>query len=68
MSYVPLIAPSTTNTRIQFLSSITDSFIYVVSKVSFPNDEESSHFLLLMSHHCPDGHNRGQQGRVTSSP
>jgi len=33
MSYVPLIAPSTTNSRIRFLSGITDSFMYVVSKM-----------------------------------
>jgi tryptophan synthase len=33
MAYVPLIAPSTTTHRIRFLSSIADSFIYVVSKV-----------------------------------
>ena len=33
ISYVPLIAPSTTLQRIKFLSSIADSFIYVVSKV-----------------------------------
>ncbi|KAI0797566.1 bifunctional tryptophan synthase TRP1 [Abortiporus biennis] len=33
VSYVPLIAPSTTLHRIKFLSSIADSFIYVVSKM-----------------------------------
>lgn len=33
MSYVPLVAPSTTDARIRFLSSIADSFIYVVSKM-----------------------------------
>jgi tryptophan synthase len=33
ISYVPLIAPSTTLGRIEFLSSIADTFIYVVSKV-----------------------------------
>ncbi|GAA5990310.1 hypothetical protein JCM11641_006393, partial [Rhodosporidiobolus odoratus] len=33
MSYIPLIAPSTTNNRIKFLASIADSFIYVVSKM-----------------------------------
>ncbi|KAH9981133.1 bifunctional tryptophan synthase TRP1 [Lactifluus volemus] len=33
MSYVPLIAPSTTLHRIQFLASIADTFIYVVSKM-----------------------------------
>lgn len=33
LSYIPLVAPSTTESRIQFLASITDSFMYVVSKV-----------------------------------
>lgn len=33
LSYVPLIAPSTTVHRIPFLASIADTFIYVVSKV-----------------------------------
>ena len=33
LSYVPLIAPSTTDARIKFLGGIADSFIYVVSKV-----------------------------------
>ncbi|KIM48772.1 hypothetical protein M413DRAFT_437949 [Hebeloma cylindrosporum] len=33
LSYVPLIAPSTTLPRIKFLSSIADTFIYVVSKM-----------------------------------
>ncbi|KAF9448866.1 bifunctional tryptophan synthase TRP1 [Macrolepiota fuliginosa MF-IS2] len=33
LSYVPLIAPSTTLTRIKFLASIADTFIYVVSKM-----------------------------------
>ncbi|KAJ3113791.1 tryptophan synthetase [Physocladia obscura] len=31
LSYIPLIAPSTTDARIQQLASIADSFIYVVS-------------------------------------
>ena len=35
MAYVPLIAPSTTIHRIRFLASIADTFIYVVSKVSW---------------------------------
>lgn len=34
MSYIPLIAPSTSVDRVKFLTSIADSFIYVVSKVS----------------------------------
>ncbi len=33
MSYVPLIAPSTTTDRIRHLASLADSFIYVVSKM-----------------------------------
>ncbi|RIB06300.1 bifunctional tryptophan synthase TRP1 [Gigaspora rosea] len=33
LSYVPLIAPSTTETRIQHLSRISDSFIYIVSRL-----------------------------------
>ncbi|KAA1469341.1 tryptophan synthase [Dentipellis sp. KUC8613] len=33
VSYVPLIAPSTTLHRIKFLASIADTFIYVVSKM-----------------------------------
>ncbi|TIC22108.1 tryptophan synthase [Wallemia mellicola] len=33
LSYIPLVAPSTTEARIQFLASITDSFMYVVSKM-----------------------------------
>jgi len=33
MSYVPLIAPATLEKRIEFLSSIADTFIYVVSKM-----------------------------------
>ncbi|KAM5538013.1 hypothetical protein V8D89_008210 [Ganoderma adspersum] len=33
LSYVPLIAPSTSLGRIEFLASIADTFIYVVSKM-----------------------------------
>ncbi|KAF7724554.1 tryptophan synthetase [Apophysomyces ossiformis] len=33
LSYVPLIAPSTTESRIQLLATVTDSFIYVVSRM-----------------------------------
>jgi len=32
LSYVPLIAPSTSEARIQFLAAIADSFLYIVSK------------------------------------
>lgn len=34
MSYVPLIAPSTTVERLKYLATIADSFIYVVSKMA----------------------------------
>ena len=33
LSYVPLVAPSTSLSRIEFLASIADTFIYIVSKV-----------------------------------
>lgn len=33
LSYVPLIAPSTSEARVQFLASIADSFLYIVSKM-----------------------------------
>jgi tryptophan synthase len=33
LSYVPLIAPSTTNERLQQLAPIADSFLYVVSRM-----------------------------------
>ncbi|KAH9821794.1 tryptophan synthase beta subunit-like PLP-dependent enzyme [Melampsora americana] len=33
LSYVPLISPSTSDSRIKFLTSIADSFVYVVSKM-----------------------------------
>ncbi|TDL25032.1 bifunctional tryptophan synthase TRP1 [Rickenella mellea] len=40
VSYVPLIAPSTSLPRIQFLASIADSFIYVVSKMGTTGSSE----------------------------
>ncbi|KAK9473031.1 tryptophan synthase beta subunit-like PLP-dependent enzyme [Dipodascopsis tothii] len=33
LSYVPLVAPSTTDARLKILSDIADSFIYVVSRM-----------------------------------
>ncbi|KAG8984935.1 tryptophan synthetase, partial [Tulasnella sp. 427] len=33
ISYVPLVAPSTTLNRIKFLATIADSFIYIVSRM-----------------------------------
>nr|AEX09426.1 tryptophan synthase [Wickerhamomyces ciferrii] len=33
LSYIPLVAPSTTDERLQLLSEIADSFIYVVSRM-----------------------------------
>ncbi|KAF5358518.1 hypothetical protein D9756_001361 [Leucocoprinus leucothites] len=41
LSYVPLIAPSTTLNRIQFLCSIADTFIYVVSKMGTTGSSDS---------------------------
>ncbi|KAH6918394.1 tryptophan synthetase [Coprinopsis sp. MPI-PUGE-AT-0042] len=41
LSYVPLIAPSTTLKRIEFLASIADTFIYVVSKMGTTGSSES---------------------------
>ncbi|KAF8163533.1 bifunctional tryptophan synthase TRP1 [Crassisporium funariophilum] len=40
LSYVPLIAPSTTLPRIKFLASIADTFIYVVSKMGTTGSSE----------------------------
>jgi len=36
LSYIPLIAPSTTLERIKYLCSIADTFIYVISKAPSP--------------------------------
>ncbi|KAK9456164.1 tryptophan synthase beta subunit-like PLP-dependent enzyme [Dipodascopsis uninucleata] len=33
MSYIPLVAPSTTDSRLELLASIADSFIYIVSRM-----------------------------------
>ncbi|KAJ3567949.1 hypothetical protein NP233_g6028 [Leucocoprinus birnbaumii] len=41
LSYVPLIAPSTTLHRIKFLCSIADTFIYVVSKMGTTGSSEN---------------------------
>ncbi|KAF8891219.1 bifunctional tryptophan synthase TRP1 [Infundibulicybe gibba] len=40
LSYVPLIAPSTSLPRIKFLASIADTFIYVVSKMGTTGSSE----------------------------
>jgi hypothetical protein len=53
LSYVPLIAPSTTISRIKFLASIADTFIYVVSKVRFLHH---SFTLLKMPNLFSDGY------------
>ena len=48
MSFVPLVAPSTSIDRVKFLASIADSFIYVVSKVRpcpFPKGRLSHHLF-----------------------
>ncbi|BGP17870.1 hypothetical protein JCM10213_008333 [Rhodosporidiobolus nylandii] len=51
MSYIPLIAPSTTNDRIKFLASIADSFIYVVSKMGTTgaSDKVSSSLSAMLT-------------------
>jgi hypothetical protein len=55
VSYIPLIAPSTTTSRIKFLASIADTFIYVVSKVRlgvltrsfiYPTNSDPYHTLI----------------------
>ncbi|KAF8637357.1 hypothetical protein AX17_002856 [Amanita inopinata Kibby_2008] len=50
LSYVPLIAPSTTLNRVKFLSSIADSFIYVVSKMGTTGSSET----VAMNSALPD--------------
>ncbi|KAF9558031.1 bifunctional tryptophan synthase TRP1 [Agrocybe pediades] len=50
LSYVPLIAPSTTLPRIKFLASIADSFIYVVSKMGTTGSSEK----VAMNKALPD--------------
>ncbi|KDR73575.1 hypothetical protein GALMADRAFT_251317 [Galerina marginata CBS 339.88] len=42
LSYVPLIAPSTSLSRIKFLASIADTFIYVVSKMGTTGSSDST--------------------------
>ncbi|GAA6035602.1 hypothetical protein JCM8097_004924 [Rhodosporidiobolus ruineniae] len=51
MSYIPLIAPSTTDNRIKFLASIADSFIYVVSKMGTTgaSDKVSSNLSTMLA-------------------
>jgi tryptophan synthase len=51
LSYVPLIAPSTSLSRIKFLASIADTFIYIVSKVN-PRTFYTLETLLISA----DGH------------
>ncbi|AAW41157.1 tryptophan synthase, putative [Cryptococcus deneoformans JEC21] len=41
MSYIPLVAPSTSIDRVKFLTSIADSFIYVVSKMGVTGSSSS---------------------------
>lgn len=54
MSYVPLVAPSTSLERLKFLSTIADSFIYVVSKVSWSTPKVLTRFRWLSLDHRPD--------------
>lgn len=41
LSYIPLIAPSTTEDRIKLLATIADSFIYVVSRMGVTGAQNS---------------------------
>ncbi|KAF8912050.1 bifunctional tryptophan synthase TRP1 [Gymnopilus junonius] len=50
LSYVPLIAPSTTLSRIEFLASIADTFIYVVSKMGTTGSSDK----VAMNKELPD--------------
>lgn len=50
LSYVPLIAPSTTLHRIKFLASIADSFIYLVSKMGTTGSSDK----VAMNQALPD--------------
>jgi hypothetical protein len=45
ISYVPLIAPSTSRARIKFLATIADTFIYIVSKVSLQFASSALYFI-----------------------
>ncbi|KAI8066619.1 tryptophan synthase beta subunit-like PLP-dependent enzyme [Gongronella butleri] len=40
LSYVPLVAPTTTDQRLQLLSQVTDSFIYVVSRLGVTGEQK----------------------------
>ncbi|KAG7093084.1 bifunctional tryptophan synthase trp1 [Marasmius oreades] len=50
LSYVPLIAPSTTLHRIKFLVSIADSFVYVASKMGTTGSSDA----VAMNKALPD--------------
>ncbi|EXX69862.1 tryptophan synthase TRP5 [Rhizophagus irregularis DAOM 197198w] len=39
LSYIPLVAPSTTDARIRHLASVADTFIYVVSRMGVTGSE-----------------------------
>ncbi|KAL6301788.1 bifunctional tryptophan synthase TRP1 [Sparassis latifolia] len=43
VSYIPLVAPSTSAHRIEFLASIADSFIYIVSKMGTTGSSITGH-------------------------
>ncbi|KAK2466741.1 hypothetical protein APHAL10511_000999 [Amanita phalloides] len=50
LSYVPLIAPSTKANRVEFLASIADTFIYIVSKMGTTGSSEN----VAMNRALPD--------------
>ena len=41
LSYIPLIAPSTIDARIKYLSNVADSFLYIVSKMGITGSGET---------------------------
>ncbi|KAF8350514.1 bifunctional tryptophan synthase TRP1 [Amanita rubescens] len=49
LSYVPLIAPSTKLSRIEFLASIADTFIYLVSKMGTTGSSEAVAMNIALS-------------------
>ncbi|KAF8319353.1 bifunctional tryptophan synthase TRP1 [Clavulina sp. PMI_390] len=51
ISYVPLIAPSTSLGRVKFLASIADSFIYIVSKMGTTGSKLTNDVMGALPEH-----------------
>lgn len=49
LSYVPLIAPATTNARLEQLASIADTFLYVVSRMGVTGGTLNPHVEALLT-------------------